>query len=133
VSFGLDIVRDAEEQRQKADEFFSRKAEKAAKATHAFLSSDLLKAALPLVELPDQISSWKWVGPSLFADLKLVVGSNAAYRFLLLAIPLLTGERPRDVRVWLQQQRKQRAKIEPGQIAPKIPLPRQTESASYGR
>ena len=97
------VVRDAEEQRQKADEFFSRKAEKAAKATHAFLSSDLLKATLPLVELPDQLSSWKWVAPSLYQDLKRLLDANAACRFLLAAIPLLTRERPKTVRAWLQK------------------------------
>ena len=52
------VVKDIEE--QKADDFFARKAERAAKAICALVTSDIPATALPPVELPDQVRSWTW-------------------------------------------------------------------------
>ena len=99
------IVKAVEERRPKADDFFSRRAENAAKAMQAFLNSDIPATALGPVELPTNVSGWQWAAPSLYADIAPLIGSNAAVRFLTAAIPLLSGEKPKPaaIAIWLKQ------------------------------
>jgi hypothetical protein len=104
------VATDAEQQRQRAkvNDIFSQNHERAAKATSAFLHSDLFATALPPVQLPESVRGWQWCAPSLHADVAAMIGANAAARFLFAAIPKLTGESPKlaSVQIWLKQQAK---------------------------
>jgi hypothetical protein len=95
-----EIVRDAEEQTIKTDDFFTRKAERAAKA----ICRDIFTIALPPVELPDVVHGWQWCAQSLYADVAQIIGANATVRFMAAAIPKLSGETPKagSVRAWLK-------------------------------
>ncbi|MGO9846051.1 MAG: hypothetical protein ACLPKT_05450 [Methylocella sp.] len=84
----------AEAPKLNADEFFARRTERAAKGLCAFITSDIIEAALPPVDLPDNIHGWQWCAGSLFEDIRPLVGNNAAMRFLTAVIPHLSGERP---------------------------------------
>lgn len=99
------IAKDAEEQRSKADDFFSRNAERAAKAVCGFISSDVVASALPAVTLPENVFGWQWCASSLYADVEAMIGANAAVRFIVAAIPSLTGESPKlsAVTTWLRK------------------------------
>jgi len=101
-----EIVQDAEEQRAKIDDIFSQSHERAAKAVYGFVASDIVTTALPPVELPSNIFGWQWVAPSLHVDVAAMIGSNAAARFLVAAIPKLSGETPKlsAVQTWLKKQ-----------------------------
>lgn len=96
-----EIVKDAEEQRLKTDDFFSRKTDRAAKA----LCRDIFTIALPHVEMPDSVSGWQWCARSLYVDVEQIIGANAAMRFIATAIPKLSGETPKSgsVRAWLKK------------------------------
>jgi hypothetical protein len=47
------------------------------------------------MRVPDQVRGWQWVAPSLYQDLKPLLGANTAARFIALVVPLLTGEKPK--------------------------------------
>jgi hypothetical protein len=102
-----EIVQDAEQQRLKLDDVCSRGIERAANAMHAFAFSDIPRTALPVIELPENVPGWQWAAPSLHADAAALIGANAAVRFLVAAIPKLTGETPKlsTVHTWLKKQR----------------------------
>jgi hypothetical protein len=87
------LVADAELQLIKNDPF-SHNAFAAASALHEFLSSDVPTRALLPVHLPENVRSWEWAGPSLYVDIKEIIGPTAALRALVAAIPALTGETP---------------------------------------
>ncbi len=99
------IIKDAEQQKLK-DDFFARNAFAAASALHEVLSSDVPRRAFLPVTLPENIYGWQWCAGSLFEDVRPLVGSNAAVRFLVAAIPRLSGESPKlsAVETWLKKQ-----------------------------
>jgi hypothetical protein len=100
------IVRDAEDQSQRLKgDFFSANTERAAKKVCGLIASDTVTTALPPVELPDTVRGWQWAAPSLYADVEQIIGANAAGRFIVATIPLLTGEKPKlsAVATWLKK------------------------------
>ncbi len=102
------IAKDAEDQRLKADDFFSQKIERAAQAMRAFTTSDVVRKALPPVTLPESVFGWQWCARSLYEDIAPMIGTNATARFIVAAIPKLTGENPKlsAVETWLKKRRK---------------------------
>jgi hypothetical protein len=87
------IIKDAEQQLIKNDPF-SHGVFAAASALHEVLSSDVPVRALPEVTLPENIRSWEWAAPSLYVDIKQIIGPTAGLRALVAMIPALTGETP---------------------------------------
>jgi hypothetical protein len=100
-----EIIKDIEQQ---ATDFFGRHNLIAARALHRAIGSDVVEKVLPPVALSDSIASWKWTGKTLYEDVAALIGSNAAVRFLSVAIPLVSGEHPKAgaIAVWIKQQRK---------------------------
>lgn len=101
------ITKDAEMRRLKADDFFSRNTERAAHRMHDFITSDVPERALPLVTLPENVAGWQWCSLSLYCDVKALIGANAAVRFIVAVVPLLSGETPKmaSMQTWLKQQK----------------------------
>ena len=98
-----EIVEDAEAESRKIDDFFSRKAERTAKAIYRAIFA----TELPRVDLPEMVRGWQWCARSLFEDIAPMIGSNAAVRFIAAAIPKLCGETPKagSVQAWLKQKK----------------------------
>ena len=65
-----------------------------------------MRALLP-VELPDNVHSWQWAAPILYADIKQILGPTAALRALVAIIPALSGEAPAlpTVKAYLKKQK----------------------------
>lgn len=101
------ITKDAEERRLKGDDFFSGNAERAAHRMHDFITSDVPERALPPVTLPGNVFGWQWCALSLCADVEALIGFNAAVRFIVAVVPLLSGENPKmaSVQSWLKQRK----------------------------
>jgi hypothetical protein len=94
--------------RQRTGDFFERNATRALQALCDAIASDLPERSLPPVTLSENIPGWKWCGKSLHEDAAPLIGCNAAFRFLALAIPLVSGEHPKAAAIatWIKQQRK---------------------------
>jgi hypothetical protein len=75
-------------------EFFGRQTARAAKELRDVLLSDLPRRALPPVDLPTSGEGWRWTAPSLYADLKDLLGANSALRFVCAVLPRLCNEKP---------------------------------------
>lgn len=95
------IVKDGEQW----TEFFGRNTSRAVAALSGALCSDLPERALPAVDLVTSGEGWRWVCPSLYSDLKDLLGANAALRFVHAVLPTVSGQSPSlpTIKAYLKQ------------------------------
>jgi hypothetical protein len=95
------VVKDS----QQWKEFFGRNTSRAAKELCDVVLSDLPKRALPQIDLPTSGEGYRWVAPTLYRDLKDLLGANAALRFVHAVLPKVSGQSPSlpTIKLYLKQ------------------------------